>query len=689
MTPLDIGGRGKNMKTLLTFFTLNLIIFQVNSTPVTNINAVYRNGQVFVTWDNSNGNFYFLYKSSSPILHGNQLSSAQNLGKVNSVSAFNVHANRYLRIDSASPPLASTKGLFTATSTANGLFYYAVTTIISNVEDTSINFVQNSLSTPVNEAIDNPIPVWQDTSRVGATLFHIYVWFATRVTSPNYPQMTGAGSYPLNFAIVQQGTQSPHPVTFCMRPSGGSFFDPTYVWGTGNPNDWIISIDDYNPNPVGAGIATFYYGYHENYDIYNPNPIPTGGTIYNYTSTMVSHTVNWALRNLPLDSTRTYMTGWSLGAIGSVFNSLTMPSKIAAIFLYAPLFNAAAGTPCQLGLTNALNLLYGTYETNLLTNEGMRRNDRLNVDYLLSINRLNSLPIIYSFCGKNDVNVCWPEKIAFYDSMNVLKHGGFHFWSMSTHQQVFNSNPWRIASFPPSFPFFTRYRTNLSYPAFSNCSANNNPGNGSPSSGDSIGQINGFLDWNDDIIDSIYRWEITLKTKDLVTIYDTLHTPDSCTADVTLRRLQRFNITDSSTIQWTNTRNNEIVQQGSFPYSGGLITIPNVKIYKFSNTLRVVQIPIGIVKNSNSIPSRFQLYQNYPNPFNPITRISFDIPKRGLVVLKIFDILGREVSVLVNEFKQPGRYNINFNSENIASGVYFFRLTAGEFTETRKMMLIK
>ena len=474
------------MRTALSLIFITLFSFSlVYSTPVTNINAVYRYGQVFITWDTTAGQFFILYKSSSPIIHGNQLSAAQNMGLVTFTSAINIRFyNKRLRIDSASPPLATNKSLFVATSTTNGLFYYAITIKTNGIEDTTIIPGSNSLSSPISEMVSDPKPIWQD-SIAGANPIHGYVWFATKVTSSSFPKMTNSGFYPLNFALIKKGNQSPHPVTFYMRPSGMHYLDQP--WGTGDQNEYIISIDDYNPNPFD-GTYTMYYGYHENYDLYStsPNPVPDKGIIYNYTAAMINHTVNWTLKNLPVDSTRTYMTGWSMGGIGSIFNSLMMPSKIAAIFIYAPVFNFSQwGGPI-------INRLWGTAQTNLWTNEGMRRNERLNVNYLLSANKLNSLPVIYSFCGKNDVNVGWLEKITFYDSMNVLKHGGYHFWSWTDHSQTINSNPWKIAAFPPNFSFFTRYRTNLSYPAFSNCSTNNNPGNGSPSSGDSIGTINGF-----------------------------------------------------------------------------------------------------------------------------------------------------------------------------------------------------
>jgi len=92
--------------------------------------------------------------------------------------------------------------------------------------------------------------------------------------------------------------------------------------------------------------------------------------------------------------------------------------------------------------------------------------------------------------------------------------------------------------------------------------------------------------------------------------------------------------------------------------------------------------------NSNT-PKDFNLSQNYPNPFNPVTKINFALPKQGFVTLKIYDITGREVKTLVNEFKQSGYYSIDFNGSNLASGVYFYRIQSNDFVMTKRMVLIK
>jgi hypothetical protein len=88
-------------------------------------------------------------------------------------------------------------------------------------------------------------------------------------------------------------------------------------------------------------------------------------------------------------------------------------------------------------------------------------------------------------------------------------------------------------------------------------------------------------------------------------------------------------------------------------------------------------------------PTTFELAQNYPNPFNPATTINYQLPTNALVTLKVYDVIGREVATLVNARQEAGRYTVNFNASTLASGVYFYRLQAGSFVETKKMMLVK
>jgi len=93
--------------------------------------------------------------------------------------------------------------------------------------------------------------------------------------------------------------------------------------------------------------------------------------------------------------------------------------------------------------------------------------------------------------------------------------------------------------------------------------------------------------------------------------------------------------------------------------------------------------------NKENFLNNFELQQNYPNPFNPSTSIQYAIASRQFVTLKVYDVLGKEIATLVNEEKPSGHYEINFNASNLASGIYYYQLRAGEFVETKKMLLLK
>ncbi|MGE5436305.1 MAG: T9SS type A sorting domain-containing protein, partial [Syntrophothermus sp.] len=109
----------------------------------------------------------------------------------------------------------------------------------------------------------------------------------------------------------------------------------------------------------------------------------------------------------------------------------------------------------------------------------------------------------------------------------------------------------------------------------------------------------------------------------------------------------------------------------------------NGEIWKYTDEVTTSSI------NENKIITSYSLSQNYPNPFNPATTIKYSIPKENFVSLKIYDALGNEVAQLVNEEKPAGEYEVNFNASQLSSGVYFYRINSGEFTQVKKLLLLK
>lgn len=99
--------------------------------------------------------------------------------------------------------------------------------------------------------------------------------------------------------------------------------------------------------------------------------------------------------------------------------------------------------------------------------------------------------------------------------------------------------------------------------------------------------------------------------------------------------------------------------------------------------------PVGIISLEGEIPQSFRLEQNYPNPFNPVTDIKFALPSASYVKLTVFNILGQEVEVLVNQQLKAGNYKVDWNASNYPSGVYIYKMVSGDYTDTKKMILIK
>jgi hypothetical protein len=128
-----------------------------------------------------------------------------------------------------------------------------------------------------------------------------------------------------------------------------------------------------------------------------------------------------------------------------------------------------------------------------------------------------------------------------------------------------------------------------------------------------------------------------------------------------------------------------ITQFDSLPYTvsrGGISSLGSFGVGKFGH------ITVD-VSETKVLPSVFSLNQNYPNPFNPATSISFFVPKDGHVSLKVFDILGKEIATIVDRNMESGEHHYEWNASDYASGIYFYRITAGDFVQTKKMMLLK
>ncbi len=136
-----------------------------------------------------------------------------------------------------------------------------------------------------------------------------------------------------------------------------------------------------------------------------------------------------------------------------------------------------------------------------------------------------------------------------------------------------------------------------------------------------------------------------------------------------------------SPVAMTVNKNGDITATGSCLQSGNPYATDYFTV-RYSSS-------IGINEISNATPSNYKLYQNYPNPFNPVTIINYELRITGLVQIQVFDVLGNEVFSLVNKNQKAGSYQVEFNGSSLSSGVYFYKLQAGKYSDTRRMILLK
>ncbi len=173
-------------------------------------------------------------------------------------------------------------------------------------------------------------------------------------------------------------------------------------------------------------------------------------------------------------------------------------------------------------------------------------------------------------------------------------------------------------------------------------------------------------------------WGITLKDTYSDQIVG-LHQNDRYTFEVGGNQAEDDNITKKSSEKGRTLKTPFILNVQKKPKKG---QIENQRFVLLIN-------PNGESQQQASIPDKVQLNDNYPNPFNPETVIRYGVPEQTEVQLNVYDVLGRKVQTLINEQKSPGRYEVNFDGSELASGMYIYRLKVGANVLTKKMMLIK
>jgi len=656
-------------------------------------------GQTFLTWSSPPGTgwSYHVYRATTPP-QGGGISHYALVGSVldstwcdRRCSSLIGYSYSYTMPDGSH--LAAGQGLFVNTPGAAATAWYAVTCDSATVPADTVTVPGvNATASGVLEIPDRPQPVWQRKLTVARVTGDVYTLWTSDHDSPWFPEMCNRPSIPYDCAVVPGAPGGWQALMFYPHVRGGNFLSLTN--GTGTPGEWVLTMDDYMPTAEGN---TFWFGYNEGFDITaRSNSTPTSGFVVDYTMRRVVFTLEWARSTLPIDTTRVYAIGYSMGAIGALFTTLRLPDLIAgAMFAHGVFdfgFEADPDAACSFNPSGAqrwsCDHLFGTVQEDLPTPEGERTFDVLDANYLVKelANAGRAVPPIVSFSGRYDTTTGWAEKPIFFRTMHSTREGGMFFFDTSTH------NGGALSAWAPmgNFGYVYRYRSDRSFPALSNCSTDLNPGDGHAASGDSVGTINGYVEWDTTtIVDSRLVWGIRLTLRDLATRWGTLRAPDSLSVDVTPRRLQQFRIQPETPVQYSLTDAGGVLFASGAALSDahGVVTIPAVTVRRSGTRLALWQLPNNSGVRAAAVDG--VTLSGLVNPLHGACRFEVAWPRSGAGRVEVLDVSGRRVRRVWSGVASAGPQSERLDATGLASGVYLLCARQGSAVTTRRFVVVR
>ncbi len=663
------------------------------------LTALHHDGQTFLTWvaPPDTGWTHRVYYRPTPILTDADLATATLIGSVRDSSATDRRLTTLLgalctfRPDSAAAPLAPAQGLFVVTPSASRQGCYAVTSQAPRgPEDRHVVAGGNSLVTPVTELLALPRPVFQRKLTQGNDTSDVYTLWTWPVDTPLFPAMCNRASWPYDCGVTRGAVAGPAFVR--MHQRGGAFTNALLV--TGSSDEWVLGLDDYTLN---TDIQTYWYGYHPGYDFTtNTNLPPTSGAVIDYTQRRVLYTIQWWRRTFGFDTTRHYAFGYSLGGSASMQLAFQHPELVAAAMSVVGKVNfSLENDPEPLSAFNSgmefrtsLQRLWGTTSANLESSAGLPLYAAVNNDSLIARSRGTDGAFVMNFAGRHDVIVGWTEKRGFYSALENYRRGGVQFWDDRDHAGT--EHPGAMA--PMLDPrYLYRFRSNLSWPAFSRCSASGDPGGFTATSGDSIGSLNGYMDWDPAVTDVADQWQATLSTRSLSTLWGALQAPESLSVDVTPRRVQRFKPNAGTTVTYLVKRLSDgaQVQQGVTTVDAqGLVTVPAVRTYR-SGTRLTIFTAAALGADPPAPRTRCLYLAPFTNPVRAKATLHLTWPRSGAARLTLYDAAGRNVRVLLAGDAMAGEWSKSLDGSGLAPGVYVLRAEQGGEHLQRRLVLLR
>lgn len=722
---------------------VSLLLFLASAIHAqTNLRAWYAKGQVWVVWQTQQPfpTTYAVYKSGQPFTN---IAQATAIGRPFSYEympgTFVVQTGdqsfRYKIPNSAGGTytLQENEALFVETPTAAGTAYYAVIEFGKTTATVGVNRTTNAMAynyDPINDPVTCHLQLTQTLSS-GHKVNWYGLWTLGRrehwAGRPDFPVMANAfkNGMPAMFIVSEALT---------MDTTGGKKI-PATNWFHGGSGTAIqhtadktqhfnivpqqgISVshnDDFphmtinNGDTIAYSARTLWFGWTTRHNPFDPsfNAAP-GDTVINFTQRRIIWINNWLLKRYNVDPDRIALQGYSMGSAGASALGKAFPDFFSTVCAFNNGFRAA--------LEPTSESIIGTIAENLPTNLRRANGEAVRMtevfDMTTPTSSARDFPLFRTWAGKTDNNerMFWgPDLVAQYRKADSLGYGQQISWDERPHTYETLGYHWirdltlSGQTLRDNLSFQENFNRKQSFPAFFNHrreAKNNNPGTGklgiNNGDGDNWGTWGGWHNWDlRDIVDATGRWEVTAWLTDGALFANDNSPHTSLAADLAIRKPQQFKPPAGRQLQWSVTRisNGQVLQSGTTTVGAeDLVSLTGITVFKDPDRVRIrVSDPTVAVESRDSeiLPTEFSLSQNYPNPFNPSTVIRFQLPVNSHVTLKVYDVNGREVATLVDDEMAAGNHAVTFSPNHTASGLYFYKLTAGKFSQIRKAVLMR
>ena len=576
--------------TVLDETTIGAHFNAVAPAPLTtNISAAFRSGQVFIQWDErlDNTENMRVYMHTDPITSNNFALAQLVEQRIESHSAEDWYENRNkidhvyhdnVRgwiIEDNGAPLELSDGLFvhTVVEADPTNAYFAVLADSQNGADLAAG--GNSMTTPTSIGVAPIKPIWQwgeDTVDWGSASNKPLAIYLHSHTSRPFTGGGGTLDY-LIFGDKTMGWREGLPFKFNVRVLTNDnvvLLEPyDRVW----INRHLTSAEAYNAyDQLYKHIESWHYGTNDK--IYDP-VLRASGTAVNYTERLHLWMLDWVKQTYQTDTNRVYAYGASMGT-GVQRLATQNPRLFASVDVLVPILDWSHETLIAPRIAAPLGPM------SMPTSDGMVLSNRMNLVRFMQ-DTTADMPHITIRAGRQDLAVGWDRVPSYIGAMQASRHGFLAGWDNGEHGTAMRNS---ISNFPDFWDYeyaVNHFSLNKSYPAFSNFSLDEDPGNGDPADGDLVGFINRGLDWSG-IVDQPDRYEVTIQS--------TATNAYPVTVDVTLRNLQSFNPQPGQVLKvFSRDGNGTVVEEKDVTVdSNGLLTCGTFSITSTQgNTLTVAQ----------------------------------------------------------------------------------------------------